>query len=72
MIQRENNLTMLKKVCTDILGSSHQLQFTADRSTENRNQKKKYNQLKQKAIEHPLVADAIEIFGGKLIDVKIL
>jgi len=28
--------------------------------------------LKQKAISHPLVADAIEIFDGKLIDVKIL
>jgi hypothetical protein len=40
---------------------------------ENRNQKKKKDkQLKQKAISHPLVADAIEIFEGKLIDVKIL
>jgi len=27
--------------------------------------------LKQKALSHPLVADAIEIFNGKLIDVKI-
>jgi hypothetical protein len=29
------------------------------------------NQLKQKAISHPLVAEAIDIFDGKLIDVKI-
>jgi hypothetical protein len=36
------------------------------------NQKKKDNQLKQKAIDHPLVADAIEIFDGKLIDVRFL
>jgi hypothetical protein len=27
--------------------------------------------IKQKALGHPLVADAIEIFNGKLIDVKI-
>jgi DNA polymerase-3 subunit gamma/tau len=72
MIQRERNMVVLKQVCTDILGSCPELQFTANSSTENRNQKKKDNQLKQKAIDHPLVADAIEIFGGKLIDVKIL
>jgi hypothetical protein len=29
------------------------------------------NLLKQKALSHPLVADAIEIFNGKLIDVKL-
>jgi hypothetical protein len=33
---------------------------------------KKNNQLKQKALDHPLVADAIEIFDGKLVDVKVL
>jgi hypothetical protein len=37
-------------------------------------QKKNQNDslLKQKAMSHPRVADAIEIFNGKLIDVKIL
>ncbi|MCP4629128.1 MAG: DNA polymerase III subunit gamma/tau [bacterium] len=72
MIQREKNMAVLKQVCTDILGSRPELQFTANSSTENRNNKKNDNQLKQKAIDHPLVADAIEIFNGKLIDVKIL
>ena len=71
MIQREKNLAVLKEVCTDILGSPHKLQFTAYNSIDNKIQKKKDNQLKQKAIDHPLVADAIEIFDGKLIDVKI-
>jgi len=28
--------------------------------------------LKQKALDHPLVGDAIEIFDGKLVDVKVL
>ncbi len=73
MIQREKNMVVLKQVCADILGSRHELQFTASSSMEDNNQKKKRdNQLKQKAISHPLVADAIEIFDGKLIDVKIL
>ncbi len=73
MIQREKNMAVLKQVCADILGSRHELQFTAGSSMEDSKQKKKIdNQLKQKAISHPLVADAIEIFDGKLIDVKIL
>ena len=72
MIQREKNMAALKQVCREILGSRHELQFTANSSTDNKDKKKKNNQLKQKAIDHPLVADAIEIFNGKLVDVKIL
>jgi hypothetical protein len=34
--------------------------------------KKKDKQLKQEAISNPLVADAIEIFDGKLVDIKVL
>ena len=34
--------------------------------------KNQENELKQKALRHPLVADAVEIFDGKLIDVKII
>jgi hypothetical protein len=30
------------------------------------------NNLKQKALGHPLVTDAIEIFSGKVVDVKII
>ena len=36
-----------------------------------RKKKNESNLLKQKALDNPLVADAIEIFEGKLIDVKI-
>ena len=73
MIQREKNMAILTQVCADILGSRRQLQFIASSSLEDKKQKKKIDkQLKQKAISHPLVADAIEIFDGKLIDVKII
>jgi len=34
--------------------------------------KNKTNDLKQKAIQHPLIADAVEIFNGKVVDIKIL
>lgn len=73
MIQREKNLALLKQICADILGSRHEIQFTTNSNLEdNKRKKKTANQLKKKAISHPLVADAIEIFDGKLIDVKIL
>ncbi|CAB1064420.1 DNA polymerase III subunits gamma and tau (EC [Olavius sp. associated proteobacterium Delta 1] len=72
MIQRDKNMAVLNQVCADILGSRHEIQLKASGSADDKSQKKKDNQLKQKAISHPLVADAIEIFDGKLIDVKIL
>jgi len=73
MIQRDKNMAVLNQVCADILGSRHEIQFKVSGSTEDKNQKKKDdNRMKKKAISHPLVADAIDIFDGKLVDVKIL
>jgi len=73
MIQRDKNMVVLKQVCEEILGSRHKIEFKVSGSAEDKNHKKKNdNHLKQKAISHPLVADAIEIFDGKLVDVKIL
>ena len=34
-------------------------------------QKEKIGQLKQKAMGHPLVTAALELFDGRLIDIKI-
>ena len=72
MIQRDNNMALLKKVCTEVYGQRQNIQLTLNSSLGGHSQKKKENsQLKQKAIRHPLVADAIEIFDGKLVDVKV-
>ncbi len=73
MIQREKNMAVLQQVCTEVFGHKQNIRLTASKSMGDHNQKKKKdNQLKQKALSHPLVADAIEIFDGKLIDVKVL
>jgi len=73
MIQRDKNLVVLKQVCEDILGRRYEIQFKVSGAAEDKNQKKKNDdQMKQKAISHPLVADAIEIFDGKLVEVKLL
>ena len=72
MIQREKNKAVLQQVCTEFFGHKQDIRLTASKSMGDHNQKKKDNELKQKALSHPLVADAIEIFDGKLIDVKML
>ena len=72
MIQREKNLTLLKQVCEDVFGLRKDIRFTAGNlAAEYSRKKKNDNKLKKDALNHPLVADAIEIFDGKLIEVKI-
>jgi DNA polymerase-3 subunit gamma/tau len=72
MIQREKNMAVLQQVSAEVFGEKQQIRFIAGKSSGDVSKKKKDNQLKQKALDHPLVGDAIEIFGGKLVDVKVL
>ena len=74
MIQREKNMAVLQQVCAEVLGSRKDIRLAPGTKPDDNYQKKKShdNELKKKALSHPLVADAVEIFNGKLIDVKIL
>ena len=74
MISREKNLVLLKQVCRDVFGQPKEIQLTSAAPEDANPQKKQQqdNLLKKKALGHPLVADAVEIFSGTLIDVKIL
>jgi DNA polymerase-3 subunit gamma/tau len=75
MLQREKNKVILKKACAQCFGNEKDIALIAEGdSDEDRPPKKNQNDhsLKQKALSHPSVADALEIFDGKLIDVKIL
>jgi DNA polymerase-3 subunit gamma/tau len=72
MIQREKNMVVLQQVCMEVFGHKQNIRLTVSKSMGDHHKKKKDNQLKQKALDHPLVADAIEIFDGKLVDVKVL
>ena len=73
MIQRDKNMAILKQVCTEVFGPDPKIRLSTSTSMGGHTQKKKKDkQLKQEAISHPLVADAIEIFEGKLVDVKVL
>jgi DNA polymerase-3 subunit gamma/tau len=74
MVQRDKNMSLLNQVCSQLFGKPAEIVTAtcveaADDSQKARNQD---YLLKQKAISHPLVADAVEIFNGRVVDVKIL
>jgi DNA polymerase-3 subunit gamma/tau len=75
MLQREKNRVILKKVCAQYFGNEKDVVLIAQGDSDDERPKKKSQNdhfLKRKALSHPSVADALEIFNGKLIDVKIL
>ena len=74
MVRRDKNAAIIRKVCSDFFGQRMEVIITTKKILENEKQHKKGQaiRLKQEALSHPLVADAIEIFNGKVVDVKIL
>ena len=73
MVKREKNLEILKKVCNDFFGREldiviHEKNTESDLKKENDTSRS----LKQDALNHPLVSDAIEIFNGRIVDVEVL
>jgi DNA polymerase-3 subunit gamma/tau len=74
MIRRTKNMSALKKACKTVFGKQMDIKLTAKESTAGNNQTERETaaSLKQTALSHPLVTTAMEIFDGKLVDVKIL
>jgi hypothetical protein len=64
----------LTEICCNFFQKRMGLVLDMKIDTDN-DQKEKMNQerrLKDEAIQHPLVMDAIEIFNGNIVDVKVL
>ena len=74
MVQRNKNSAIIKKVCSDFFGKDMEVIIAAKKIQNHENQDKKNHaeRLKQEALSHPLVTDAIDIFNGNIVDVKIL
>ncbi len=68
------NLPHLKKICGDLFGKEPEITLSAkkDFSPDHRQKFAEKEQLKQEALNHPMVTAAQEIFNGKVIEVKIL
>jgi DNA polymerase-3 subunit gamma/tau len=74
MILRNKNEAIIKKICDDFFGKEMDVVIVPKKIQDPQNQKKKSQagRLKQEALSHPLVTDALEIFNGNVVDVKIL
>ncbi len=75
LIKRSKNVAIIEKVCNDFFGKRMDLTLTVKNSQKKDNQEHKTDKesrLKQEALSHSLVADTIEIFNGRILDVKIL
>ena len=74
MVKKEKNIGIIKKVCRDFFEKDIDIILHTKKITENKHHQKNNREvrLKQEALSHPLVTDALEIFNGKIVDVKIL
>jgi DNA polymerase-3 subunit gamma/tau len=74
MVRKEKNIGIIKKVCRDFFEKEIDVIIGTKKITENKHHQKNSRKirLKQEALSHPMVTDALEIFNGKIVDVKIL
>jgi DNA polymerase-3 subunit gamma/tau len=74
MLRREKNVALLKKACSEMFGGRPEVIVTAGsecRASADERRGLNHTRVRE-TLNHPVVADAIEIFNGKLLDVQIL
>jgi DNA polymerase-3 subunit gamma/tau len=73
MVRRSKNMTILKNICKDFFSKDMKIIITEKMDSNNtRDKKDRNNHLKKEALSHPLITEAIEIFNGNVVDVKII
>jgi DNA polymerase-3 subunit gamma/tau len=73
-MKKRDSVNTLKAVASDFFDRKMDVKIKAGKKNKNRNGRQdqdKANRLKRDLLDHPVVADAIEIFNGKLVDVDI-
>jgi DNA polymerase-3 subunit gamma/tau len=73
-IRRKDSMKILTDVCSACLGRQVTVSIREGDKKDHQGKKKKKTEnqrMKQAMLEHPLVAEAIEIFNGKVVDVKV-
>lgn len=68
------NIDKIRKACRVLLGKTPEIIIKANENAQKNHQNKfdQESRLKQEALNQPIVAEAIEIFNGQVIDVTIL
>ncbi len=72
-VRRKDSLAAVQDACHTISGHRPRvvIQGKATDPADRSKKKDRENQARQQALSHPLVAEAIELFNGKVVDVKI-
>jgi DNA polymerase-3 subunit gamma/tau len=72
-VRRRDSLTAIQRACHALSGHRPRvvIQGRATDPAERKKKKERETQARQEALSHPLVAEAVELFNGKILDVKI-
>jgi len=72
-LNRKKNKAALAKACESVYERAMTVYFVRPEETAAATpaKPKSKNDLKKEAIQHPLVAEAVRIFGGKVVDIKV-
>ncbi|MEZ4524991.1 MAG: DNA polymerase III subunit gamma/tau [Desulfobacterales bacterium] len=72
--QIEKNLDAIRDACEQFFGRKMNVSVSAGVAQTNNKQEEvsRVQRVRQEAVNHPLIAAALEIFDGRLVDVKIL
>ena len=74
MVNEKENVGLLKRLGRELFGEPVKFSLNAG-GREGRNQQKaktaRQRRQQQKALKHPLVTEALEIFGGDIVDVRV-
>lgn len=67
------HLGLIEQICRDLLGAPARVvvEVNIEDASLKEEQKKKNDLLKHKALSHPIVLEALELFDGRVIDVKV-
>ncbi len=72
IIGRKENVGIIQQVCSDFFGQRMEIAFdtTVEKQEDIQGQKEQAEQTRQEALNHPRVAEAIEVFSGRVVEVK--
>ena len=74
MVKERESFGLLNRVSREIFGEKMKISLNAGGEEIRRKQKGKTDRQRlqqQKALKHPLVTEALEIFGGEIVEVKV-
>ncbi len=73
MLRREKNMNLMREACRQVLGRSPRIEVKADegRVPQAGQQTADLRRLKDEALRDPRVTEALKIFRGRIVDIKI-